>query len=348
VHEGRPYNIDHFVEELPLKIFYAFHIACCLLFFFGITEPALAQTSYDIEGIVYGLDSKPLEHIVVSLQNQARAQIAQSITTNDGRYQFSRISAGTYYLIVKPNELQYQQTVQRIELIDTGRFGSNVSQERVDITLNPAQQRDQKNSSAGIIFVQPVPLNAEKEYEEAMKNLAKGEKDRAATQLLHAITIFPTYFLALQQLGLLYVEAEKFQQSVDPLRKAIEINPKASQSQFALGIAYINLNSSNQAVETLKLARTLDAKSFRTHLYLGIALLNTNLLDEAEGSLKQAYALGGASKAHAAHLYLASIYMKRQQYRRAIDELQAYLRDNPKAANAANIQQAIQRIKAKL
>ena len=116
-----------------MKILRLFYCACFLLFFFGAAKPGLAQTSYDIEGIVYGPDSKPLERIVVSLQNQARAQIAQSITTNDGRYQFNRISAGTYYLVVKPNEMQYQQTVQRIELIDTGRFGVNTSQERVDI-----------------------------------------------------------------------------------------------------------------------------------------------------------------------------------------------------------------------
>lgn len=331
-----------------MKIVNAFPLACCLLFFFVMTAPTLAQTSYDVEGIIYGPDSKPLERVVVSLQNQARAQIAQSITTNDGRYQFSRISAGIYYLIVKPNELQYQQTVQRLELIDTGRFGSNVSQERFDIMLSPAQQRDQKNSSAGIIFVQPVPPNAEKEYAEAMKNLVKGEKERAATQLMQAITIFPRYFLALQQLGLLYVETEKFQQAVAPLQTAFEINPKASQSQVGLGIAYLNLNSLDEAVAALQRARTLDDKSFRAHLYLGIALLNLSRLDEAESSLKQAYALGGASQAHAAHLYLASIYSKREQYQQAIDELRAYLRDNPKAGNSANIQQAIQKLKAKL
>ncbi len=323
-------------------------VGCCLLFLCGIIEPTPAQTSYDIEGIIYGPNSRPLEHIVVSLQNQARAQIAQSITSNDGRYQFSRIPAGIYYLIVKPNALQYNQAIQRIELIDTGRFGSNISQERVDITLNPAQQRDQNNSGAGIVFAQPVPPDAEKEYAEAMKNLVKGEKEQASAQLKQAIAIFPGYFLALQQLGLLYVEAEKFQQAVAPLRTAFEINPKASQAQVGLGIAYINLNSLDEAVTALQQARALDAKSFRAHLYLGIALLNLNRLDEAEGFLRQAYSLGGALKAHSAHLYLASIYSKREQYRQAIEELQAYLRDNPKAANAANIQQAIQKLKAKL
>jgi tetratricopeptide (TPR) repeat protein len=331
-----------------MKILRLSCFACFLLFFLSTAKPALAQTSYDIEGVVYGPDSKPLDHIVVSLQNQSRAQIAQSLTNNDGRYQFSRVPAGTYYLVARPNEMQYQQAVQRIELIDTGRFGVNNSQERVDITLNSAQPRGQNNLSApGVVFAQSVPANAEKEYAEAMKSLIKGEKDKATTQLKKAIAISPTYFLALQQLGLLYVESEKFQQAVAPLRNALEVNPKAVRSHFALGIAYINLNSSNEAVEALKQALTLDAKSFLTHFYLGVALLNVGRLTEAEDSLKQSYLLGGALKAYAAHLYLASIYSKREQYQRAIDELQAYLRDNPKAANAASIQQAIQKLKAK-
>jgi len=72
------------------------------------------------------------------------------------------------------------------------------------------------------------------------------------------------------------------------------------------------------------------------------------ILDAAERSLKQAYVIGGPTQARAAHLYLASIYNTRKQYQRAINELETYLRDNPKATNASRIQEAIQKLKAKL
>ena len=72
------------------------------------------------------------------------------------------------------------------------------------------------------------------------------------------------------------------------------------------------------------------------------------ILDAAERSLKQAYVIGGPTQARAAHLYLASIYDTRKQYRKAIDELETYLRDNPKASNASKIQEAVQKLKAKL
>jgi regulator of sirC expression with transglutaminase-like and TPR domain len=64
--------------------------------------------------------------------------------------------------------------------------------------------------------------------------------------------------------------------------------------------------------------------------------------------LKEAYSIGGPVEARAAHLYLASIYNTRKEYQKAIRELEAYLHDNPKAPNAAKIQEAIAKLKAKL
>jgi regulator of sirC expression with transglutaminase-like and TPR domain len=78
-----------------------------------------------------------------------------------------------------------------------------------------------------------------------------------------------------------------------------------------------------------------------------MAFIGTDDLDAAEQSLKQAYTLGGPIDGRAAHLYLAAIYDKRKQYQKAVNELETYLRDNPKAANASKIQEAIQKLKAK-
>jgi len=87
---------------------------------------------------------------------------------------------------------------------------------------------------------------------------------------------------------------------------------------------------------------------FIADLYLGMALISTGDLDAAERSLKQALAVGGSTQARAAHLYLASIYNLRKNYRAAIAELETYLRENPKANNAANIKEAIAKLRAKL
>lgn len=305
-----------------------------------------AQTVYEVEGTVYGPDSKAMANVTVTLQNHAGAQIDQDITKSDGRYRFAGVLAGTYYISVKPPVSGLQPLLQRVELINTGVSVTNYSKERFDFSLNRSAASEKP--VVGTVFAQAVPPDAEKEYVSAVASISKGERETAIEKLNKAVKIFPTYFLALQQLGLLYIDIEKDQQAIGPLTKSLEINPRSTQSHLGLGMAYVNLGRSKDAIKELNEALALDRREFRSYLYLGMALIDTGKLDEAEKSLKEAYTIGGPNQARTAHLYLASIYSTRKEYQKAIDELETYLRENPKAPNASKIQEAITKMKAKL
>lgn len=308
--------------------------------------PSQAQTFYEIEGVVEGPDSVPITGVAVFLEDLTRARIGQAITSGDGRYRFNRVVAGTYYIVAKPNNSEFRTAVRRVELIETTRVGSSTSSERVDITLEAAPRRIE--SIAGVVFMQDVPPAATAKFDRALDHLAKKKTAQAIKELDDALVIFPNYFMAAQQLGLTYVETEDYQKAIPPLVKAIEINAKAAPAYLALGIASLNLGRADLALDALQRARPLDEKSFRIHFYLGLSLLDLNRLDESETALKLAYQLGGAQKAASAHLYLASVYTKRGQNRQAIDALEAYLRDSPKAANAPRVKEAITNLKSKL
>ena len=200
----------------------------------------------------------------------------------------------------------------------------------------------------GTVFAQAVPPDAEKEYLSAVSSISKGEREAAILKLNSAIKIFPTYFLALQQLGLVYIDTEKDRLAIEPLTKSLQINARSALSHLGLGMAYVNLDQPKEAIKQLNEALALDRRDFRVYLYLGMALINTGKLDEAEKSLKEAYSIGGPNQARTAHLYLASIYSTRKEYQKAIAELETYLRENPKAPNASKIQEAITKMKAKL
>ena len=307
----------------------------------------LGQTVYEIEGTVYGPDTKVLPNVVITLQNHAGAQVDQDVTKSDGRYRFSGVVAGVYYISVKPVEKDVQQQIQKIELINSGVSIGNFSKERYDFSLKLAPGAN-KSTAAATVFAQPIPPEAEKEYQGALNSLAKDDKDAAINRLKKALEIFPDYFLALQQLGLLYIEKEKDQQAIEPLKKAIQVNAKGAEAYLGLGMAYLNLDRVDESISELRIALGIDPRLFRAHLYLGMALITTGKLDEAEKSLKQAYSIGGPVQASAAHLYLASIYSNRKEYQKAINELEAYLHEKPKAANAAKIQEAIAKLKAKV
>src|SRR6266487_552174 len=131
--EGRPYKLGHHQQTgtRKMKIKYPVLFVFAALFFAWSSETIVAQTVYEIEGAVYGPDSKAVANVVMTLQNHARAQIDQDITKSDGRYRFSGIVAGVYYISVKPDEARYQQLLQRVELINTAVGVTNFSTERV-------------------------------------------------------------------------------------------------------------------------------------------------------------------------------------------------------------------------
>lgn len=339
VHKGEPF----WSRVLRKTIQHVILLSVLILFFPGATA---AQTYYEVRGVVYGPDSKPVANVLVSLENNSRARIGQVITNSDGNYVFSGIVAGVYYLLVKPDESKFHAIYQQIELINTSVGGNSFSMERVDFTLKPTSRIEALPVRA--VFVQDVPPQAEREYLDGVKSLKKGDKNQAVVHFKKAIDFFPDYFLALQQLGLHFLENELYQEAVDPLRKAIRVNSKGAEAHLGLGMAYVNLDQLKEAIDELNIARMQDSRSFRPHLYLGIAWIGTGDLDKAEDSLKQALALGGPVQARAAHLYLASIYDRRKEHKQAIAALEAYLRDNPKANNAAKIREAIQKLKAKL
>lgn len=319
---------------------------CCAIFALTAVRTQ-AQTFYEIEGVVEGPDSTPLAGIAVFLEDITRARLGQAITGSDGRYRFNRIIAGTYYIVVKPNSNDFRSAVRRVDLIETSRIGSSTSSERVDIGLEAMPPR-RMESGPGTIFVQDVPPDAIVKFQRALDHLAKKNTPDAIKELSDALRIFPNYFLAAQQLGLIYVESEDYQKAIPPLVKAIEVNAKAGAAYLALGIASLKLGRADLALDALQHARPLDEKSFRVHFYLGLTLMELNRLAEAEAELQMAYKLGGPTKAASAHLYLASIYSKRGQHREAIAELESYLRDSPKAPNASNVRDAITSLKAKL
>src|SRR5947208_3274814 len=106
-----------------MKAIRLFSFAGCVLLF--VSRSVWAQSYYEIEGVIYAPGFKPIANVVVVLQDQTHSQVAQTITSTDGRYQFNRVAAGTWFIAVRPDEAQLQAAEQRVELLNTARSGIN-------------------------------------------------------------------------------------------------------------------------------------------------------------------------------------------------------------------------------
>lgn len=123
--------------------------------------------------------------------------------------------------------------------------------------------------------------DANKEYEEAITAYQK------------AIALKPVesnYFL---NLSLAQIGAGKIDESKTSIEKAASLNPlNASQAYYNLAAVLINRNKSAEAVDPLKKAIELDPKYGPAYMQLGLTLVGLNKLDEAPPYLQKCIDLG--------------------------------------------------------
>lgn len=140
----------------------------------------------------------------------------------------------------------------------------------------------EKNPSQDVIWANlGRAYDANKEYDEAIGAYQK------------AIAIKPVesnYFL---NLSLAQIGAGKIDESKASIEKAAALNPlNAGQAYYNLGAVLINRNKGAEAVDPLKKAIELDPKYGPAYFQLGLTLVGLNKLDEAPPILQKCLDLG--------------------------------------------------------
>ena len=291
-----------------------------------------------ISGHVVNDRHAPIPDLQVELLNDVDSVIQRTKTDSSGLFVFRRLSSGIFQIRVQTYGTNYIGQTKRVQLERTRAF------EQVDFVLGTNRPA---SGTAGVVFVQEVPEEARRQYEQGTALLQKTEQRNEALETLKkAIEIFPLYFDALQLLGGEYVKLQEFESAIPVLTKAIEVNRQAYQSLYLLSVAQFNLKQFPQAVESMRRAISLNQKSATANLWLGMLLRQTNKLDEAETYLKQADQLA-ASKSPDAHWQLALLFNDLKRYREAADELELFLKVQPDAKDTELIKKLIQRLRDK-
>jgi tetratricopeptide (TPR) repeat protein len=120
-----------------------------------------------------------------------------------------------------------------------------------------------------------------------------------------------------------------------------------AQAHFRLGAILNKQSRFAEAAAEFAEAIKLEPNAVMAHLQLGGALIQLKRLAEAERELLKAYELGGRA-AGAAQFLLGQVYNLQTKYELAVAAFEQYLKDVPSAPNAAEVVEAIERIKLAL
>ncbi len=263
--------------------------------------------------------------------------LAIIFTANQGLFEFQDLVPGNYEVQVEPTGLRFDTVSQSVQV-----FKGAPSVITVSLKEKPAAKNNAPNGNSISIseIGADVPKAARKEFELASKAAQENKPDVAIAHLRKAISIYPTFVMALNDLGAQLLAQGKLEEAGDELRRAISIDGKAFNPNLNLGIVLVQQHRFAEAIEFLNRAVSLDATSPAARLYAGLAEMGLGNSDSAEKHLTAAYQIGGRSYALAL-FHLGQLSMNRGDRASAKKWFELYLHDVPNAVNADQVRKLI-------
>lgn len=338
---------------------YRYSILVTLVLFSAVF--AQAQSGIDMTGtggrhsisgrLIYPSGQRADTRLTVRLESPGQGDVTVLSDVN-GNFSFRQLKAGNYTVIVDGGD--YFETQREQVYIEPATIAPKTTQGvvplsrpfTVQIYLRPKQGVPQTKPGVLNAALATVPKAAVELYEKGMEAAARNETDQAIDQLKRAVDLYPNFGLALNELGVLYMKKGELDKAEDVLMRVIRISPEAAEPSLNYGICLLQRKRFPEAETQLRDAMKKNEHAFTAHLYLGITLIHFKKYTEAESELRKSVALGGP-KARTAHYYLGGLYWQTGSFQQAADELEMYLKLEPKAANAERVKNTIKELRGK-
>lgn len=287
--------------------------------------------------------TSPPNAVKITLTFSGR-RMFETFTDLSGRFVFSGLKRGRYQLIAEGDDQTFETT--RVD-VDVSAFGPATQSFTQNIQLRP--KSGTAVAAAGLVSAEPVdaavPQRAREAYEKALKRAQSNKNEEAVKLLREAIEAYPQFYAAHVVLGEQFDKLKKYPEAEDAYQKAVVLKSDAPGAHTGLGILLVKQKKYADAVPHLRRSVELDKRSSPAYLALGLAEMMTGDYPSSETNLLRAYEL---SKPTIAHIYLANLYDLQHQPAKAIEQLEAYLKENPESSNAAQIRETIDKLKKQI
>ena len=260
-------------------------------------------------------------------------------TDTNGNFSFGNLRPGTYYVEAVSESDNYDPASEQVRLQRGMRLNLVIPlREKVPVAGK------KPGAVVSVAELDPnVPSAAKKEYDRATGLANSGKVEEAIEAYKKALSIYPSYLVARNDLGVQYLNIKKVAEAAEEFGAAIEINPKAFNPRLNLGIALVEQDKFLDAIEHLNQAISIDSSAPAPRLYLGIASAETDELEVAERELALALSTGGPEYVIARY-YLAQVHMKKGNRAQAVSELKAYLEKSPEGELAARARKLLEKL----
>ncbi|MGH9969835.1 MAG: tetratricopeptide repeat protein [Pyrinomonadaceae bacterium] len=260
-----------------------------------------------------------------------------TMTDQNGVFTFRRLKEGTYFIRIDAGK-EYLPVQETVDLYDNRSQTLNVQ-----IELRP---RPSKISKAGVINVAPagVPKAALDLYQQAITSAKAGETNKAIGQLKSALSVYPQFVVALNEMSVLYLNLGELDKAGEALAEAVKVEPENATLRLNYGYVLMLRERFLDAERELLRAVQLRDDYTLAHLNRGKVLIKLRNFNEAEKELKRVISLGG-DEVGMAYRYLGALYSERGDKAKAIEALETYLKLNTHVQDAEQVRAVIKQLR---
>ena len=175
-------------------------------------------------------------------------------------------------------------------------------------------------------------------------SLRQEDPDGAAAEYQKELTLSPDSDTVLYNLGQALIKSGKYDEAITALDKASSINPQKPEPLMALASAYAQKGDKAKSDEMYQKVAAIDPRNAAILFYnVGVKAWNENRGKDATQAYQKAVEID--PNYAQAHRELGRALMAQQDFKGALAHLQEYLKLEPKAADAKEIQDNIALLK---
>jgi tetratricopeptide (TPR) repeat protein len=287
---------------------------------------------HQIQGRVHfpsgqAVDSKTVK---VSLESVSAFGSFSTVTDLDGAFRFKSLQAGEYTVVVDAGK-EYEVARETVNIDREASPGGRI----IQVAIQLKYRIDASNPAFANVSSEALSF-----YQKGSAAAKKGSTKEAVEFLSKAVAAYPNFPIALSDLGVQYMKLGDMKKASDTFEELLKLKPADAAAHLNLGIALFNQKKFDVAEEHLREALKLNPAGPTGHYYLGLTLLSMKRYEEGEKEFEAAIANGGENLA-LAHKYLGGLYMSSKKNLQAADELEKYLKLDPKAPDAERIKGTI-------
>jgi tetratricopeptide (TPR) repeat protein len=169
-----------------------------------------------------------------------------------------------------------------------------------------------------------APADAREAYENALKAISANQPDEAVRELSRAVEIYPNYFRALNDLGVVLMKLKRLDEAASAFERAISLGPRIFYPRLNLAIVRTKQARYKEAIAILDKVHKENPALVEVRTPLADALMAAGNLDEAERHLRAALSDKRLDRASSGNTYylLGLLLNRKQKSEEAVDALQ--------------------------